>query len=87
MFGSEGVSTIVLTLFVILGVFLLIRKIVLWYFKFDVMAEYQREILEQLKIMNGLATPGQKPSATERATVKVLSAIANFKRNFIKKER
>ena len=62
MFSEGPVGAIVLIL-VCAGVFLLIRKIVLWYFKLDVVAQTQKEILEQLKIMNGIAPGEQKPSS------------------------
>ncbi len=53
--------SIILTVLICVVIFLIIRKIVLWYFKFDVMAQYQKEILEQLKIMNGLPGKEDKP--------------------------
>ena len=62
MFG-EGADGIILFSLVCVAVFLLIRKFVLWYFKLDVLAQSQKNILEQLKIMNGIAPGEQKPSS------------------------
>lgn len=36
----------------IIGVFLIIRKLILWYYKIDVRIENQNEIIRQLKKLN-----------------------------------
>ena len=62
MFG-EGFAGAILLILLCVVVFLLTRKLVLWYFKLDVLAQSQKDILEQLKIMNGIAPSEQKPSS------------------------
>jgi hypothetical protein len=37
---------------IIMGVFLLIRKLILWYYKIDVRIENQNEIIRELKKLN-----------------------------------
>lgn len=36
----------------VIGVFLIIRKLILWYYKIDVRIENQNEIIRQLKKLN-----------------------------------
>lgn len=38
----------------VIGVFLIIRKLILWYYKIDVRIENQYEIIRQLKKLNRL---------------------------------
>lgn len=50
---SDGFAAFIIGILFIIVLFLIFRRIVLWYFKFDKMEENQREILKQLRLING----------------------------------
>ena len=47
-------SSIVIIIIVWLGIFLLCRKIVLWYFKLDKIEQHLGDAVRQLKLLNGI---------------------------------
>jgi hypothetical protein len=50
---GDRVADFIIGILSIIGLFLLLRKIVLWYFKFNKMEENQKEIIKQLRLING----------------------------------
>lgn len=52
-FMGDRVADFIIGILSIIGLFLLLRKIVLWYFKFNKMEENQKEIIKQLRLING----------------------------------